>query len=171
MFWQQAHIRHHPEVRQWSATAQNNAAVVALTLVMVGSICGNYLAGALARVWGYRRTVCGMLGVYFLAMLGAFFREWDFAATLAWFTVIGVCQGVFGLFTMCLPPLFPTLLRTTGAGFCYNFGRIVAAGGTVFFGLFAKVGDFRQALFYAGFLFAPAAVIGLLLPEREVDAA
>ena len=48
--------------------------------------------------------------------------------------VIGACQGVFGLFTMCLPPLFPTLLRTTGAGFCYNFGRIVAAAGTVFFG-------------------------------------
>ena len=39
---------------------------------------------------------------------------------------------------MYLPPLFPTLLRTTGAGFCYNFGRIVAGLGTVFFGLFAQ---------------------------------
>ena len=27
---------------------------------------------------------------------------------------------------------FPTLLRTTGAGFCYNIGRIAAAVGTVF---------------------------------------
>ena len=62
---------------------------------------------------------------------------------------MGVCQGVFGLFTMYLPPLFPTLLRTTGAGFCYNIGRIVAAAGTVFFGLFSKVGDHRLALLYA----------------------
>ena len=54
---------------------------------------------------------------------------------------MGVCQGLFGLFTMYLPPLFPTLLRTTGAGFCYNIGRIAAAGAVVFFGLFSKVGD------------------------------
>ena len=44
---------------------------------------------------------------------------------------VGFFSGVFGLFTMYLPPLFPTLLRTTGAGFCYNIGRIAAAVGTV----------------------------------------
>jgi len=84
-----------------------------------------------------------------------------------WFglAAIGLCQGVFALFTMYLPPLFPTLLRTTGAGFCYNFGRIVAGLGTVLFGLFAKVGDYRLALLYAGFLFLPAAAVSLLLPE------
>jgi hypothetical protein len=52
---------------------------------------------------------------------------------------------------MYLPPLFPTLLRTTVRGFCYNIGRIAAAFGTVFFGLFAKVGDFRVALSLSGF--------------------
>jgi hypothetical protein len=66
---------------------------------------------------------------------------------------------------MYLPPLFPTLLRTTGAGFCYNIGRIAAGLGTVFFGLFSKVGDYRLALFYAGFLFLPAAAFAWLLPE------
>src|SRR5262245_59523544 len=81
------------------------------------------------------------------------------------FAAIGLCQGVFALFTMYLPPLFPTLLRTTGAGFCYNIGRIVAGLGTVFFGLFSKVGDYRLALLYAGFLFLPAAGIAWMLPE------
>jgi hypothetical protein len=66
---------------------------------------------------------------------------------------------------MYMPPLFPTLLRTTGAGFCYNFGRIAAAAGTVVFGLFAPVGDFRHALLYAGWLAPLAAAIALLLPE------
>ncbi len=61
--------------------------------------------------------------------------------------------------------LFRFLLRTTGAGFCYNFGRVAAGLGTVFFGLFSKVGDYRLALLYAGFLFLPAAGIALLLPE------
>jgi hypothetical protein len=66
---------------------------------------------------------------------------------------------------MYLPPLFPTLLRTTGAGFCYNIGRIVAAFGTVFFGLFSHVGDHRHSLLYAGFLFIPAAVSSMFLPQ------
>jgi hypothetical protein len=66
-----------------------------------------------------------------------------------------------------LPPLFPTLLRTTGAGFCYNIGRITAAFGTVFFGLFSKFGDHRTALLYAGFLFLPAAGMALFLPRAR----
>ena len=66
---------------------------------------------------------------------------------------------------MYLPPLFPTLLRTTGAGFCYNIGRIAAAFGTVYFGSFGEAGDYRVALFRSGFLFLPAAAIALLLPE------
>ena len=35
--------------------------------------------------------------------------------------------GVFGSFTYYLPELFPTRLRGTGAGFCYNVGRFIAA--------------------------------------------
>src|SRR5437867_12014437 len=89
-----------------------------------------------------------------------------------WFGAIGFLQGLFALFTMYLPPLFPTLLRTTGAGFCYNIGRIVSAFGTVFFGLFSnvgdsKVGDYRAALFYAGFLFVPAGIIAFFLPPAR----
>ena len=74
-------------------------------------------------------------------------------------------SGVFALFTMYLPPLFPTLLRSTGAGFCYNFGRIAAGLGTIIFGLFSRVGDYRLALLYAGFLFLPAAAVAWFLPE------
>ena len=89
----------------------------------------------------------------------------DDTGVLWWLPLIGFCQGAFALFTMYLPPLFPTLLRTTGAGFSYNIGRIVAAGGTIFFGLFSQVGDYRLTLLYAGILFLPAALIACFLPE------
>ncbi|MGI8601483.1 MAG: MFS transporter [Verrucomicrobiales bacterium] len=171
MFWQQAHIRNHPAIKTLSAADKNNAAVIALTLVMAGSICGNFIAGAFAKLWGYRKAVALTLLAYGGAMFVTFVQPWSYSATLALFTVVGVCQGVFGLFTMCLPPLFPTLLRTTGAGFCYNIGRIVAAGGTVFFGIYARPDDVREALFFAGFLFLPAAFLALWLPERQEDAA
>jgi hypothetical protein len=75
---------------------------------------------------------------------------------------------------MYLPPLFPTLLRTTGAGFSYNIGRLAAAAGTIIFGLFAKVGsgtnDFRMPLLCAGFLFIPATLGALMLPELDDSA-
>ena len=166
MYWHQAHIRSLPEVRDLSDAAKNYIAVLTLGAVMIGSILGNYLSAAVAVRFGYRRAVVGTLFAYCLAMLAAYALPHR-QGTLMWMLfLIGLCQGVFGLFTMCLPPLFPTLLRTTGAGFCYNIGRIVAAGGTVFFGLFAKVGNYRQALFYAAFLFLPAALAGFLLPNE-----
>ena len=84
--------------------------------------------------------------------------------------LMGVSQGVFALFTMYMPPLFPTLLRTTGAGFCYNIGRVAAGLGTVVFGLFTEVGDHRLALLCAGLLFLPAAAVARALPEPPDEA-
>jgi MFS family permease len=165
LYWQQAYIRTLPEVMAMSAADRNSAAAAALMWVMTGSIAGNFLAGGLARWVGFRWAIVSLCLAYATSMWIAFGGERSHGVALAWFVVIGVCQGVFGLFTMCLPPLFPTLLRTTGAGFCYNIGRIAAAGGTVFFGLFTTVGDVRKALFYAAFLFVPAALVACRLPE------
>lgn len=171
LFWQQFHIRNLPDVVNLSSEGKNHAVNVALFWIMIGSLCGNYLCGALAKLMGYRYAISLVLGAYFLCMTGAFHWTWSYQATLWWWAAIGVVQGVFGLFTMCLPPLFPTLLRTTGAGFCYNFGRIIAAAGTVYFGpsFAGQVNDYAKALFYAGFLFIPAALIALLLPEECAD--
>lgn len=169
MYWHQAYIRKLPEVAVLGDAGRNHAAVIALTWVMVGSVIGNYLAGGLAMRFGYRRTIVSMCLAYGVLMLMAFWSPRTHGVALAYMAAIGVCQGVFGLFTMCLPPLFPILLRTTGAGFCYNFGRIAAAAGTVYFGRHT-VGDVGTALFYAGLLFFPAAALALWLPgESRAD--
>jgi MFS family permease len=164
MFWQQAFIRNHPAV---AVADQPHVTSVALFCVIFASVFGNFASGLCAWLFGYRRTLVGFFAAYFLFMFTAFAAPWSLSTTYILFAAVGFTQGVFGLFTMCLPPLFPTLMRTTGAGFCYNFGRVFAAGGTVFFGLFAKVGDFSQCLFYASFLFVPAAILALWLPEPE----
>lgn len=165
MFWHQAHLRNLPEVLGWTAEKKNHLANTAMFLVIGSSIAGNFFSGWIARILGYRASISITFLVYFLAVFGAYCVPRDHSVLLWWFPVIGFCQGVFGLFTMYLPPLFPTLLRTTGAGFCYNIGRTAAAFGTVFFGLFSTVGDHRAALFYAGFLFIPAAIICFMLPK------
>jgi predicted MFS family arabinose efflux permease len=167
LFWHQQQLRNLPEVLPWSAAAKNRLASAAMYLVIGSSVAGNFLAAAVARRFGYRATIAALFAGYFLAMLGAYAVPRNHVALLWWLPFIGLFQGAFALFTMYLPPLFPTLLRTTGAGFCFNIGRVTAAFGTVFFGLVSEVGDHRSALFYSSFLFLPAALAALFLPSRR----
>jgi MFS family permease len=167
MFWHQQHLRNLPEVLGWTPEQKNKLAVAAMYLVIGFSVIGNFFAAWLSRLVGYRAAIIAMFSAYFLAMFGAYYEPRDHASLLWWFPAIGFCQGAFALFTMYLPPLFPTLLRTTGAGFSYNIGRITAAFGTIFFGLFSHVGDHRSALLYAGLLFLPASAAALMLPRLK----
>lgn len=165
MFWHAQQLRQLPEVRSWSPAAQTELVSTVIVVLMVSAMVGNFLSAAIAWRIGYRRAIALLAFGYFLALLFTYSQPRPLA-TLWWcFPVLGCCSGFFALFTMYLPPLFPTLLRTTGAGFSYNIGRIAAAIGTVVFGLISV--DQRLALFYAGLLFLPASLIALAMPEGE----
>jgi MFS family permease len=174
MFWSVQHLRNLPETVAFTDGQRTAMVANALILLMCTAIVGNLTASAIARALGYRLTIVLGFVFYFSAMFFTYYVPRDYQTMFWWLAVIGLCQGTFGLFTMYMPPLFPTLLRTTGAGFCYNFGRIAAAAGTVFFGAFGRLGDYRMALLYASFLFVPAAVLAMFLgepaDERKSDA-
>ena len=171
IFWHAQHLRNLPELKSWEPKQRDQLVSAAFFLVVGVSVCGNFFCGLLARLFGYRRSIAAMCLCLFLAMAGAFAWPHHYHELVRfWFPLVGFFSGVFGIFTMYLPPLFPVLLRTTGAGFCYNIGRIAAAFGTVIFGLFAPVGDFRHALFYAAFLFLIAAFVAVQLPEPPDEA-
>ena len=72
------------------------------------SIVGNFAGGGLSRRFGYRRASAFMFIGLAASIFGAFVVPREFAA-LAWFWLPlgGFFGGVFGLFTMYLPPLFP----------------------------------------------------------------
>jgi MFS family permease len=173
MFWHSAHLRGLAIGAGWDKAAVNALANKGLYLLILGSVAGNFIAGGLARLIGYRRAIATLMLIYGGLMMLTYGTVRDVGSMLIWLPFIGAAQGVFALFTMYLPPLFPTLLRTTGAGFCYNVGRLFAAAGTVVFGLFATVGsgadaiaDHRLALLYAAFLFIPTVFIAWFwMPE------
>jgi fucose permease len=165
LYWYLQQLRKLPDLAGWTNAQKQHLATNAMILVMVASMVGNFVAAALARRLGYRRAIALLCLGYFLSMAATYGVVRSHESLFWWYVPLGMSQGVFGLFTMYLPPLFPTLLRTTGAGFCYNIGRIAAAGGTVFFGLFNRIGDPRPALLYSCFLFLPAAAVALLLTE------
>jgi hypothetical protein len=103
----------------------------------------------------------------FLAMVGTYATPRGHASLMILLPALGIFAGLFVLFTMDLPPVFPTLLRTTGAGFSYNIGRVASAVGTVVFGQISTVHDDRTALIAAGCLFLPSGLLGLALPDFD----
>lgn len=170
LFWNQQQLRNLPDLKSWSPDARDRLVSMSFFLVIGVSIVGNFFAAAMARVIGYRRSIAVMCLGFFVTMFGTYCVQRDHVSLLLWTPWVGFFSGVFALFTMYLPPLFPTLLRTTGAGFSYNIGRIAAAAGTVIFGMFATVsndGDFRKPLMYGSFLFLPAMAVALMMPDLK----
>ena len=167
MFWNTQHLRNLPELQSLTEGDRSQIVAQGTSIILGTSIAGNFVAALIARYVGYRRSI-GILSLgYFLAMFGTYYQPLTYQQMRPGLALIGMCQGLFCLYTMYLPALFPTLLRTTGAGFCYNIGRIAAAAGTVLFGLSAPVNDYRSALVWAAFLFVPASIIGFFLPEPQ----
>ncbi|OPZ16910.1 MAG: putative sialic acid transporter [candidate division BRC1 bacterium ADurb.BinA364] len=84
---------------------------------------------------------------------------------------------VFGFFTLSMhagfavyfPELFPTRLRGTGAGFCFNAGRILAASMLWFSGRLKAIEgmDIRLAITILGSAFLLGLIIVLFLPETK----
>ena len=115
-----------------------------------------------------------MFAIYFgvsaLALMATFGLDLPEETRLYAYFFIGLSVfGVFGSFTYYLPELYPTRLRATGAGFCYNIGRVVAAAGPYVVGSVAAAGAgsptvILNALFavafvpLAGLLFIPLVV-------------
>ena len=117
MFWHQQHLRNLPDVLNLSAEAKNKLASVALYLVMVSSILGNFFAGLMAKLFGYRATIRGSCLPPILLPCWAHIQYPALMKALMWwFPAIGFCQGVFGLFTMYLPALIPYLVAHHRSG-------------------------------------------------------
>jgi len=137
----------------------------------VGGLLGTLLTIPVAKYFGRKP----MFIIYFLlsaaAIMGTFGLDLAPHARLYGYFFIGLSVfGVFGAFTYYLPELFPTRLRGTGSGFCYNGGRFIAAIGPFIVGSVAAMGkDALQAalhvLFYVGFV--PLA--GLLLMPFVIE--
>ncbi len=135
-------------IEAWKALASNS--------FNLGGLIGTLFTVPAAKYLGRR----AMFATYFLlsglAVLATFGLDLPPITRLYLYFPIGLTVfGVFGSFTYYLPELFPTRLRATGAGFCYNIGRVVAAGGPFLVGFIASQGNLQLALntlFYVGFI-------------------
>jgi predicted MFS family arabinose efflux permease len=77
-------------------------------------------------------------------------------------------QGIHAGYAVYFPTLFPTHLRATGSGFCFNTGRILAAPVLIWLSAWMKATfDLRLAISWLGGMFLLGLVFLLLLPETR----
>ncbi len=159
-------IRSLPEVK--SLKPAEVADIIRTTTVVycLWNIAGCYFAAICARYVGYRRAFSFLLACSLATYFFGFMDIHTLAQTRMWLNLaFFFSSGIFALFPLYVPPLFPTLLRTTGAGFSYNFGRMIAGVATIAFGLAtASSLSPNHAIWYAGFLYIPGVILALFLP-------
>lgn len=134
----------------------------------LGGLLGTLLTIPAAKYLGRKKMFAIYWTLSAAAILSAFGLDLEPQARLYMYFAIGLTVfGVFGSFTYYLPELFPTRLRATGAGFCYNIGRVFAAGGPFLVGAAAArgTGTVIGVLFYVGFI----PLIGLLFMPWVIE--
>jgi SHS family sialic acid transporter-like MFS transporter len=114
-------------------------------LTAIGAIVVTIIAPLVADKMGRRMTYT-LLCIASLAIALTFFKAHSpFAgAPTTWFYVSafllgGITASFYGFFPLYFPELFPTRVRATGQGFCFNFGRLIAAIGALQLGNLTKL--------------------------------
>jgi MFS family permease len=153
------------------AYAQQIGAVAGL-ITNVGTLAGCLLMPWITGAFGSRRWTAVL---FFVGSLVSVVASYEFAIarldnlTLFMFLlpILGFfTNGVFGLFTIWLPEMFPSALRGAGSGFAFSLGRVLGAAGPTLIGaLAAATGSFPLAISLLSLIY----VIGLpfiaLAPE------
>lgn len=120
----------------------------------------------LAFTLGYALSWVSVLA-FFWGIQGAGSHAFGRAMILA--PIMGFCTlGPFAGFTIYFPELFPTRLRATGCGFCYNAARVLAAAAPFALGaLAAKLGGFAQAATVVTCIYSLGFIGAFLGPETR----
>jgi MFS family permease len=147
------------------------AKAVTLMLAGGGAVFGSLL-GAIAAGRIGRRPCYFALCLLSLMICGCLFRfVHEYGANfLVFVTLTGAVTAAFyGWLPLYLPELFPTRVRATGQGLCYNFGRILAAGGALAQGqlVAAYGGSYARAGATITLIYALGLVLIWLAPETK----
>ena len=168
-------VRQMPAIQALSGEEQNRAIIkalkeyrsIAFLIQMIGACLGMYLYAAISERIGRKPSMYGLFILAFLAVQLNFHLLRDpLSAYLLAFQLGMFMLAPFAAYAIYFPELFPTRLRATGVGFCYNFARILAAGAPWVLGelaaRFSSPTDPTQGLRTAASIVAFVYVIGIV---------
>ncbi|MEV8362032.1 MFS transporter [Streptomyces niveus] len=144
------------------------AATVAMfmTVLNLGMFVGYNVFGMIAdRIGRKSALVLSLAGVALTLPLYVVASD---RMTLFWlgpmFAFFAAYAGIFGVY---MGELFPTRVRATGAGFCYNIGRGVSAFAPLTLGVLAVNAGFGAGLLVCAGFMACSAIAMTFLPDQH----
>jgi MFS family permease len=153
------------------AHAQEMGAVAGL-ITNVGTLAGCLLMPWITGALGSRRWTAVL---FFLGSLASVVVSYEFAIErmdsltlfLILLPVLGFfTNGVFGLFTIWLPEMFPSALRGAGSGFAFSLGRVLGAAGPTLIGaLAATTGSYPLAISLLSLIYIVGLPLIAMAPE------
>jgi len=143
--------------------------VYATMSLNAGALIGYLSFGPLADRFGRRATFALMCTGSLIMVPLTFLTPRDYAHVLLLLPLLGFFNnGIFSGFPIYLPELYPTRLRATGAGFCFNAGRVLASGGPFLTGyLVAALGSFGRAASAIALIYVLGLIVLPFAPETR----
>lgn len=138
--------------------------------VQLGAYCGYLSFGFLADLLGRRRTfILFMLAAALLVVVYGRMAAHPMVLLVLGPVLGYVGHGYFSIFGSLVAELFPTAVRATAQGTCYNAGRLLGALAPYVIGVLAALPDvgIGMALGATSFFFLASACLILALPDHS----
>ena len=143
-----------------------------MTTLTTGGIIGCLFLPFVADRWGRKSALL----IYFLGALLSVPTTFLLARELSHAVIAAPIMGVFASgvttgFAIYFPELFPTAIRATAQGFCYNFARFFSAAGPLLAGVLTSAhGSFAPAIATIGSVYLIGLVILIFARETHGQA-
>ena len=167
--WAPTLIRELPDLQgQDSATLTKNVSYAIMAL-NAGAIFGYLGFGPMADRFGRKPVFAFMCLGSFIMLPVTYLLPSTYVGVLVLLPILGFFNnGIFSGFPIYLPELYPTRLRATGAGFCFNAGRILASASPFMTGwLVTTLGTFGRAASTVALVYLLGLVTLLFAPETK----
>jgi MFS family permease len=122
-----------------SPADRSNYGTLAFFVQQIGAFFGIFSYALLSERVGRRPSLLLFFILAFAVVQGTFWFVNSFATAMIWAPLLGFCAlAPFSAYCVYFPELYPTRLRATGVGFCYNCARVLAAVAPIALGSLSK---------------------------------
>jgi MFS family permease len=156
-----------------STEAQGLGGLAMMDLAICGLV-GSIVSGWVANAIGLRKTMMMCFIACFVMTFVVFKLNTSVSALT--FVEMGILAFFFGIsqgaLSVYIPALFPTVVRASATGFCFNIGRLFTATVVFFIGaLVTLLGGYGNAVFIFSFIFLVGLVVTFFSKDKETPSA
>ena len=167
--WTPTLVRSLPDLQNLDAAALTGRVSYATMALNVGALAGYLSFGPFANRFGRRAAFALMCAGSLVMLPVTFLTPRSYMHVLCLLPVLGFFNnGIFSGFPIYLPELYPTRIRATGAGFCFNAGRVLASTGPFLAGILViELGGFGRAVSAIALIYLVGLALVPFAPETK----